>query len=318
MEWQDANSDAHLEAVDLTLSSPEPEPRSSRILQQQRIPTHFKSEPSSSSRTRRMRKHRVRTSETHHHDSLLAAAMDPEHLSRIINTSSSTAIKGVLLELCKLSPALSGAVARGLAAHSTFAQDLITKHHHAPRQPASRNVKSEHSLDQDAYERMKQRLAPRLAAQTSTKHCAQPPSSTSEVLASRPFASRSTDSTKQLDLVNLGNSDSDNDSYIPREFPLYGELPLPTSRSRQHSARSVLGSSSTTQARNLSQQGALNEPAQKTCVNCLDRLEEYEESDVCFYHKGPKIEIDSTRTCGSCMKAWSGPTCEIGTHSTTR
>lgn len=291
-----------------------------------------------------MRKHRVRTSETHHHDSLSAAAMDPEHLSRIINTSSSTAIKGVLLELCKLSPALSGAVARGLAAHSTFAQDLVTKHHHgpralastsvrtqaqltstsssindlAPRQPASRNVKSEHSLDQDAYERMKQRLAPRLAAQTSTKHCAQPPSSTSEVRASRPFASRSTDSTKQLDLVNLGNSDSDNDSYIPREFPLVGELPLPTSRSRQHSARSVLGSSSTTQARNLSQQGALNEPAQKTCVNCLDRLEEYEEGDVCFYHKGPKIEIDSTRTCGSCMKAWSGPTCEIGTHSTTR
>ncbi|KAF2714252.1 hypothetical protein K504DRAFT_157449 [Pleomassaria siparia CBS 279.74] len=56
----------------------------------------------------------------------------PDHLARIINTSNPQAVREVLLNLCKLSPALSGAVARGLAHSSTFAQATIKKYHPTP------------------------------------------------------------------------------------------------------------------------------------------------------------------------------------------
>ncbi|KAF2648870.1 hypothetical protein K491DRAFT_722189 [Lophiostoma macrostomum CBS 122681] len=50
------------------------------------------------------------------------------HLAHIINSSDTRALRSVLIELCKCSPALSGAVVRGLAPHSSFAQSLIRQH----------------------------------------------------------------------------------------------------------------------------------------------------------------------------------------------
>ncbi|KAF2733279.1 hypothetical protein EJ04DRAFT_274530 [Polyplosphaeria fusca] len=49
-----------------------------------------------------------------------------EHVKRIILTSNSDAIRTVLLNLCNISPNLCGAIARGLAPHSTYAQSTIT------------------------------------------------------------------------------------------------------------------------------------------------------------------------------------------------
>ncbi|KAH7382621.1 hypothetical protein DE146DRAFT_681628 [Phaeosphaeria sp. MPI-PUGE-AT-0046c] len=340
MDWQDAISNAHVEAVDLTCSSPEPEQRSRSALQQQ-LPNHSKVHPRSESANRRIRKHAVRTSGFSQRESS-SDYVDPQHLARIIDTSSSTAIKSVLLELCKLSPALSGALARGLAVHSTFAEDLIKRHQHtqrvvhntsllmqdpstsrspsnnvrAPHTPFNKPVKSEKSPDQAAYEQMKQHLAPRLAAHVPAKTRAQPSSS-----ASRFHNSQSTDSIKQSSLVDNGDSDSDMDNYIPREFPLIGEQPVPIHSSRNHTARwtgagSTLGTSYTPQVVAPSQKGVSEEHAQGTCIKCLEVLENGEEDGLCFHHKGPKICVDDTSTCGACMKSWSGPACDMGAHVT--
>ena len=48
-----------------------------------------------------------------------------DHVYRIIRTSDAQAIQSVLFNLCKMSPALCGAIARGLAPHSTYAQNVI-------------------------------------------------------------------------------------------------------------------------------------------------------------------------------------------------
>lgn len=53
-----------------------------------------------------------------------------DHVHRILRTSDPQAIQSVLLDLCKLSPALCGAIARGLAPHSTYAQATIKKYQH--------------------------------------------------------------------------------------------------------------------------------------------------------------------------------------------
>jgi hypothetical protein len=63
--------------------------------------------------------------------------VNPQHVARILESSDVRAIRHVLLTLCKASPALSGAVARGLAPYSVFAQAVVGSSQRA--QPAQRH-----------------------------------------------------------------------------------------------------------------------------------------------------------------------------------
>lgn len=51
--------------------------------------------------------------------------VDSDHIRQIVNTSPREEVTELLVHLCKSSPALSGAVARGLAPHSTWAKATI-------------------------------------------------------------------------------------------------------------------------------------------------------------------------------------------------
>jgi hypothetical protein len=91
--------------------------------QQQRLPIYFKAKPRTgtigtsgnapASFAVKPKQQRRRT-------------INPYHMEQIVNTTDSDALRGVLLNLCKISPALSEAIARGLAPHSTYAQALVT------------------------------------------------------------------------------------------------------------------------------------------------------------------------------------------------
>lgn len=83
--------------------------------------------------------------------------MNPRHLEQIINTSDSRALKKVLLDLCQLSPALSGAVVRGLAVHSTYAAGMM--HQYRRSQQASRITPTRENNKEQSYDRVKDRLA---------------------------------------------------------------------------------------------------------------------------------------------------------------
>ncbi|KAF2443173.1 hypothetical protein P171DRAFT_522794 [Karstenula rhodostoma CBS 690.94] len=124
-----------VETVDLTFSSsPEPEPRPKqphpqrqhdRHPGQQRLPSYYKKEH----RRTPIRTDGASSSSSRRH--IAANISNPlpsvsaDHLRQIINTSSPQKVAHLLLDLCKSSPALSGAVARGLAPHSTWAQNTI-------------------------------------------------------------------------------------------------------------------------------------------------------------------------------------------------
>ncbi|CAI6337670.1 unnamed protein product [Periconia digitata] len=81
---------------------------------QHRIPHYFRERPSSLASN--LKQHAP------------SPPINPDQLRRIINSSPPENVNAVLLDLCKISPALSGAVVRGLAPHSTYAQ-TIKKHY---------------------------------------------------------------------------------------------------------------------------------------------------------------------------------------------
>jgi hypothetical protein len=139
-----------VETVDLTLSSspePEPQPRQPqsqrqhhRFPVQQQLPSYLQGKhgktptrtngaSSSSSRSQ------IAAATSHPLPSVSA-----DHVRQIINSSPPQKIAELLLDLCKSSPALSGAVARGLAPHSSWAQNTINDYQRRTGLP---RVKSE-------------------------------------------------------------------------------------------------------------------------------------------------------------------------------
>ncbi|KAJ6195075.1 LOW QUALITY PROTEIN: hypothetical protein J3E72DRAFT_441340 [Bipolaris maydis] len=57
-----------------------------------------------------------------------ARPINPSHIQSIISTVSPYALQTVLVELCQISPAFSGALVRGLAPYSTSARNMINQH----------------------------------------------------------------------------------------------------------------------------------------------------------------------------------------------
>ncbi|KAF2785540.1 hypothetical protein K505DRAFT_330942 [Melanomma pulvis-pyrius CBS 109.77] len=149
-----------VEPIDLTLSSPEPEPqprpgrKTDPSRPAYRQPAHLKTEPTTEPKTgpktgpgTSAYRHQIPSSHRTEHRRPKPARrhpprVHPDHLSRIVNTTDPHVLRALVLHLCTLSPALSGAVARGLAHNSTFAQATIVKYHPAQTKPDPRRAQS--------------------------------------------------------------------------------------------------------------------------------------------------------------------------------
>ncbi|KAL6154931.1 hypothetical protein ACJQWK_00836 [Exserohilum turcicum] len=150
------------DTIDLTLSSPEPEPQP-RPTQHIRAPLrqtqlYFGHQPayytmpsvkSESSQPATLFRAPAAAQQTR--------LIHPTHLREIISTTSPYALQQVLLELCQISPAFSGALVRGLAPHSTCAQTIMNqlRINHERSHAGARNPND----SDDAYEKMKKKLA---------------------------------------------------------------------------------------------------------------------------------------------------------------
>lgn len=139
-----------VDTVDLTLSSPEPqlssEPRSKS--QSQSCHARPQHPPSSSRETRGSSPRRpVAGPSKRPYPQLPIGTVSPrptisqEHLRNIVSTAPARELRELLLHLCASSPALSGAVVRGLAPHSTWAQETINDYN---RRNERAKVKLEH------------------------------------------------------------------------------------------------------------------------------------------------------------------------------
>ena len=150
--------------IDLTLSSPEPEPQARP---QPRAPprytqTYFSREPRHYSMSRV--KHEAGQASGSVRRPVApqrSRPIDPEHLKHIINTTDRHDLQNVLLDLCKISPAFSGALVRGLAPHSAFAQRMMDQHR--TNTQASGNYRFNESdsdgvSDDDQYEEQREMM----------------------------------------------------------------------------------------------------------------------------------------------------------------
>ncbi|KAH7072495.1 hypothetical protein FB567DRAFT_204200 [Paraphoma chrysanthemicola] len=319
--YEPAKPDAEIDTIDLTLSSPEPELQPRGTSQQQRFPINFKREPRSDTGNgtrkdaeRRATEMKAQRSRKH------PRRVDPQHLAQIVNTSNSTAVRSVLLELCKLSPALSGAVARGLAPHSTFAQNVIKKHRQNATSGSNRIAKQEESDDQSAYERMKRRLAAEKSARVSTLNSAHVSPNVANQYKVSSAASQSVPRIKREYHREATESDSDLDSYIPGSFPITPQrnqtevLPL-RGPSRISATRTTQPYSFQEQFSHAQQSSSIKREAEvKICTQCHERIEEGME--ICFYHPGPEVTDGRDLTCYECTGPMSDLGCRMGTHST--
>ncbi|KAG9191832.1 hypothetical protein G6011_10566 [Alternaria panax] len=160
-DWDSLNSNGY-QTIDLTLSSPEPEPEPRRRPQprsqprppQRQAQLYFGREPRPYGIPNvKMEASQPMASARNPVAPQPARPINPEHIKQIIDTADPRALQKLLLQLCQVSPAFSGALVRGLAPQSTIAQAMISKHRMRSQQP-------EHDEESDEiYEATKMKLA---------------------------------------------------------------------------------------------------------------------------------------------------------------
>ncbi|KAK1909568.1 hypothetical protein P3342_007739 [Pyrenophora teres f. teres] len=169
----------HGETIDLTLSSPEPEPQARpqprappRLTQtyisrepRQYSVSRVKYEPGQASGSVRMPVAPQRSRPIH-----------PDHLKAIICTTDKGDLQNVLLDLCKISPAFSGALVRGLTPHSAFARKMTKQHRVNTQVSGNYRINESDSdgvldedQDDDQYEALQMLPTPTISASHRTR-----------------------------------------------------------------------------------------------------------------------------------------------------
>jgi hypothetical protein len=311
-----------VDTIDLTLSSPEPEEGRRLPPQRQHLPSYFMKEPGADSRVKREQGApgpRLNGSRSH------TPAINPQHLARMLDTTEPRALKSMLLELCKHSPALSQAVARGLAPYSMYAQGLIKQHQANLRASAARPVKQEKNEAEIAYERTRQRLAAQTAARGSSQTRAQPSSGLPSARGSQPTPRpRNTHSNAFQSLPRMkverrfevADSDSDQDQYIPDEFPVSTQRMKTERLPIRHTASPNTANRTRpiplTERLARVQGGTESNTATKSCTQCHKLVED--EAGLCLYHPNPELEAAGLDECPDCIEPWSEEGCAVGMH----
>lgn len=302
------------DAIDLTLSSPEPEPEPKPKPEPERNPSqpqrlqaqhHAKREPPAYNVAS------VKSEVGHPAAQGQANAawqqtrlINPQHLQQIVKTSDSRALRKVLLHLCHISPALSGAVVRGLTPHSTFAQSLIARH----RNQETATARTDKNGEDSAYERTKRRLA------TSTSNPKTSQSSIAGARHDRPLLSPRKIPRQTVPKVeseprfgwdpHTAYSRSEIRQDYPGQIPWASPVtPPPANRHMATPLASVRSSS------------IKREPTHtQKCMHCRASFKPDSE-DICIYHTGHKIQRNDQVVWDCCDAPLGDEGCQVGLHA---
>lgn len=303
----------NIDAIDLTLSSPEPEQKPQVPPRQSRASIGFKKESNKSgfSNTEVYRRREGKSS-TQHDVLNDARSVNPQHLRQIIDTSNSHALRKVVLNLCSMSPALSGAIARGLAPHSTFARGVVSRQRTMSRRPTTTPA---HEDDSDAaYAQTIRKLSPRIASpHVGISRKVEEGEDYSSHHLARTGLSLQTGHRRRIEPKrSSGSSETADDGIrLPGSYPSAGRTP------HRNSARQSTAISSTFQPRSLSRgsASAIWGTKCKTCTQCLKPFED--EFDVCMYHPGNAVKNeDGAAIYSCCNKQINKPGCQFSCHTT--
>ncbi|KZM28225.1 uncharacterized protein EKO05_0011069 [Ascochyta rabiei] len=320
--------DAHVEAIDLTFSSPEPEtmPAShvNNNLRQQQPPTaRFKQEPGASYRS--AHKDHIQwqdSTRNGNNPQQQPRQINPHHVKQIVDTSSPRALRHIVLQLCKTSPALSGALVRGLAPHSAYAQGLIRGQQARSQAQTSHTTKIEHkSSGQDAYKRMKSRLGSGTSTQISAsrphndrspafrenRDGLRMPSSQTTPRIKREYQASPTDSDDSTNIIDFPEAKRENESRNPTAD---GNSSRHFSTSRHNTERLAV--------RQRPAHNHTPDVKPKLCLQCGEMIKEGETN--CYYHPGHELPTgaDDIPQHSCCGKFSGEPGCTSGRHVSER
>lgn len=316
-----AQQGAVADTIDLTNSSPEPERQPRLPPTQQQLSNYFKKEPRADlGGSTRVRSGRNATEMNDRGSRQPVRQIHPQHMAKLVDSTNPQVLRNVVLELCKISPALSGSIARGIAPYSTFAKALIIQHGHDQSASTSRPVKTERHDDDDAYEYMKQRLAgPQKKGEQSLNRAQ---SSSNVASAHRPqhAGTQSVSGLKRAPPPDMDDSDSDLDSYIPTAFtpsvPRHQRLPLRDTSTSSTPIREPTFRTPNFTGRSARPARVQERPKVKaeleSCTLCHKPIED--EAESCWYHPSSKIADDGTTVCDSCSEPLEEMGCVIGMH----
>lgn len=307
-----ASSD-DIDTIDLTFSSPEPEERPRVPFGQRKLTPYLKREFKDESQFDSPRATLVpqryvpeRVASRVHTKPRSIASINPHHMAQIINTSDPSALREVLVDLCKMSPALSGAVARGLARRSTFGQGLIRQ-----QVSSSRSVKHEPNEDH-SYERMNQRLgtfsnsAGPSRSQSSSSRNLHPSASMSDLRIKREHRR---DSSSEPDLELRIPSSISSSIRKSKSF----NSPQPNASSSNTSSWLSKPPPFAGQFANTQNPSKVKEE-EKVCTQCHDTYKD--DFETCFYHPGPMFVANYKAHCAKCRAPMKSLGCAIGMHLT--
>jgi len=314
----DADWGQETACIDLTLSSPEPEPQA-RV--QPRAPprytqTYFSREP-----------HHYSMSRVKHEAGQASGSVrrpvapqrsrpiDPEHLKYIINTTDRHDLQNVLLDLCKISPAFSGALVRGLAPHSVFAQRMMNQHGTNTQVPGNYSFNESDSdgvSDNDQYEEEREMLSRLVTPMGPVSHRTGPPLQTRHYDLPQPTPQyHGSHSVPRIKREQNGPPGYGSDNY-PNFQGAYQQTALPPTAIR--SSPSIHRTSK--QIPSFPGPSGVRKapgPEVKTCIRCN---EPFTGVAACMYHLGKEIlQPDATVVWDCCYEDSLG--CQFaGEHTT--
>jgi len=288
------------DAIDLTLSSPEPEQKPSQPRRSQ-AQHHYKRAPQT---------YKVASvkSEVGHPATVgqinaprqQTRVINPHHLRQIVNTSDSRALRKVLLHLCHISPALSGAIARGLAPHSTFAQSIINRH----RNTTVATVQSDKDSDDSAYERTERRLTTASGSlKTSQSLAVKRDRHVSQELPQRHSAPKVKSEPRSN--LDLSATSSHSIQRAASSASASWDTPKTPAAANRHTKTPLasIGSSS-----------IKREPVHKQkCIQCRESFRA-DYDDVCVYHAGQRVQRDNQAVWDCCSAPLHDVGCQFGLH----
>lgn len=330
MHQDRAVHDAQVDAIDLTLSSPEPElgpqHQTTRHLPQQQPPKTVKQEPGGSYKN-------MHNDDTQRQGSARSSnvlqqqprRVNPQHVKQIIDTSSPRALRHIVLQLCKSSPALSGAIARGLAPHSAYAQQLIRGQQARSQAHTQHAIKADpRPAGQDAYDRVRRQPGTSSSTHSSTARprIHQSPTLQKNQDELRLPSSQNAPRMKRNNRTSPTGSDDSNNIVDFSEIGYNAIKPEPHSRTptdhtSRHPSIANIGADRLAVRQRPTQSGASDQKP-KLCLQCGELFKEGEVD--CYHHtghEGPTRSGDIPQyTC--CRKFVGEPGCTFGRHMSER
>jgi hypothetical protein len=320
-DWDSLNTSSY-QTIDLTLSSPEPEPEPRRRPPprpqprppQRQAQLYFGREPRPYGMSNvKMEASRSVNSAQNPVAPQPARPINPEHIKQIIDTADPRALRRVLLELCQVSPAFSGALVRGLAPHSTSAQDMISQNRMRSQQPKVKTQDDEES--DDIYQETKMKLA-RSVHQTPN-HSKYPAQSRGDGGSRAPRESHGSSSTAQIkrETREESVSEAEPEPRLPGAYPRTQQTPIrnPPSHPSTFNQTPRILTKVTPLPTSINKASA---PTPQTCTVCHELF--VDVNAPCVSHSGRKMrQGDGSIVWECCGEDIDHPGCDFsGQHVT--